>query len=106
MTNLEAFKKIKNVSLCHMSYDKDENLDGEWEYTPVEVDDGTIEYNYDEECKQIEDALKVLDIIIKYTYNGGWSGDYCTRYWDMSDTEINLMNKLFKDVPIEPLSER
>lgn len=53
-----------------------------------------------------EDKLKVLDIIKKYTYSGGWSGDYTTEYWKMKEEEIELIDKFFSGVPIKPLSEK
>lgn len=53
-----------------------------------------------------EDKLKVLSIIKKYTYSGGWSGDYCTEYWKMKEEEIELIDKFFSGVPVKPLSEK
>ena len=58
---LEALERIKNIELSHFGYDSDENLDGEWEYTPVDVSDGTIEENYKEEIDIIETELKEKD---------------------------------------------
>ena len=57
------------------------------------------------DLKSIEKQLKALEIIKKYTYSGGWSGDYTTEYWKMNQKEIKLVNELFKGVPIKPLSE-
>ena len=63
MKSLDAFKTIKEVELSHLDYDQDENLDGDWEYTPYEADDGSIEDNYPEECKVVENHLKAMNIL-------------------------------------------
>jgi len=66
------------------------------------------EYLYlikEEELAIIETELKALETIVKYTYSGGWSGDYTTRYWDMKNSEIEVIEKVFKNVPIHALSD-
>ena len=60
---LESLERIKNIKLSHLGYDSDENLEGELEYTPVNVDEGSVEENYPEEIKILETALKALEII-------------------------------------------
>jgi len=46
----------------------------------------------------IEKGLKALEIIKNYTYSGGWSGDYTTRYWDMKQKEIKIVDEAFEDI--------
>ena len=66
-----------------------------------------------QELSSIEEELgidfvtlsKIAKIIKRYTYSGGWSGDYTTRYWDMGAKELSLVAKLFEDNPIIPLSK-
>ena len=48
----------------------------------------------------VENKLKALEIIKKYTYSGGWSGDYTTEYWKMNQKEIKMIDELFKGVSI------
>ena len=60
---LEALNIIKNISLSHVETEQDENLDGEWEYTEYEVNDGTIEDNYPDQIDIIEKALLELKAI-------------------------------------------
>ena len=61
MTIKEAWETFKEVDLSHMEYDTDEDYDGEWVYDAVEVDDGTVEDNFPEECAIIDKALKRLE---------------------------------------------
>jgi len=60
---LTYFNEIKDISSSHVETDEDENLDGEWEYTEYEVDDGSIEENNPEAVKCIMTELTAVDII-------------------------------------------
>ena len=73
------------------------------EFLSYEIPDNAP--NCVKELESIRKALEALEIIKKYTYSGGWSGDYTTEYWKMNQKEIKLVNELFKGVPIKPLSE-
>ena len=55
---------------------------------------------------EITKIIKALEIIKKYTYSGGWSGDYTTEYWKMKAEEIKVMDEVFEKVPCHPLSEK
>ena len=60
---LKALERIKKIELTHLGYDSDENIDGEWEYEAVEINDGTIEENYPQEINIIEKELKELEFL-------------------------------------------
>lgn len=109
---LTYFNEIKDISSSHVETDEDENLDGEWEYTEYEVNDGTIEENNPEAVKCIMTELTAIDIIrnkpqaelqliqlgkIKtyeeYLY---YTHQWDLNYWDMIYTEEEF--KILKDV--------
>ena len=67
---------------------------------------GITKEAFSEKRTIVDTALKALDIIIKHTYSGGWSGDYTTEYWKMKNKEIEVIEKIFNGVPCHPLSEK
>ena len=49
------------------------------------------------EFQKIEDALEVLNILKKYCTNDGWSNGYSIAFYNMEETEIQKIEKWFKE---------
>ena len=62
MSLKESLQTIKDIDLTCLDWDEDEDMDGEWEYTPIERSYGSVEENYPEEIETIE---KFIDIVTK-----------------------------------------
>ena len=112
MTGLEALESIK-FGCCNF---EDRTLYGD-EFKIIEKElkekeetnsklDNLFEELGIESKEDLINRLKALEIIIKYTYSGGWSGDYTTQYWDMRIDEIKVIEKVFKNVPMHALSDK
>lgn len=66
MTGKEALERIKNIELHHIEYEIDDYYDNDYVF---EKSDGTIEENYTDEIKVIEEDLEVLNIIKRKNIN-------------------------------------
>lgn len=56
----------------------------------------TITKEWTKADKQLKECKEFVDVILKHITNNGWSDDFTIDFWNMSEKELKVVNKMFR----------